>query len=99
MSDSSMKYHVRFYAKNPGGAYDPAHLPQFEIEEQASAPTIMPGDVVFAWSTSGTYAEGRHHYFKVVERAFRFDQTPDHTAVFVFVLVEEIKESWTASFD
>lgn len=95
MSDSSMKYHVRFYMKNPGGAYDPAHLPQFEIEEQANAPTIMPGDVVFAWSTPGTYAEGRNEYYKVLERAFRFDQNE----IFVFVLVEEVKESWTAKFD
>lgn len=95
MSDGTMKYHVRFYAKDPGGVYDPAHLPQFEIEEQDHPPTIMPGDVVLAWARNGRGDPGKNEYFRVVERAFRFDQT----AMFVFVLVEEVTESWTSKFD
>lgn len=94
MSDSAMKYHVRFYAKNPGGVYDPAHLPQFEIEYQDHPPTIAPGDVVFAWSKTGKDDKGRYEYYKVVERAFRFDQNE----IFVFVLVEEVGEQWPGQF-
>lgn len=94
-----LEYFVRFYQKNPGGAYDPAHLAQFDIEGQPDKPlthtTIpVPGDVIFAWSKSSGEKEGRNHYYKVIERAFRFE--PDE--VFVFVLVEEVPSHWTEPF-
>lgn len=94
MSDGQMKYHVRFYAKNPGGAYDPAHLPQFEIESQDHPPTIAPGDVVFSWLRTSRDDKGSNEYFRVIERHFRFDQSE----VFVFVLVEQIEDQWPSNF-
>lgn len=93
------EYFVRFYLKNPGGAYDPAHLAQFDIEgqpdEPISNPAIpVPGDMIFAWSKSSDEPEGQNHYYKVLERAYRFD--PDE--VFVFVLVEAVPSHWTEPF-
>lgn len=84
--------HVRFYVKNPGGAYDPAPLHAFE---DIDFPNVLPGDTICEWSKSSGEAEGRNHYYKVLERMFRADTN----GFDVFVLVEEVEPGWTAGFD
>jgi hypothetical protein len=87
-------YHARFYVKNPGMAYDPAHLPEFDIEGDELTELPAPGDTVFSWAKSTGEDKGSNRYFKVVNRAYRF--LPDE--VFVFVLVESVDEQWPEKF-
>lgn len=94
MADKAISYTTRFYVKSPGGPYDPAPLHEFDLEEQVSPPSFAAGDIVFAWSRIGNEAQGSYRYYKVVERAFRFDQDE----IFVFVLVEEVGEQWPGQF-
>ena len=84
MADSKISYNMLVYVKNPGRAYDPAPLHEFDLIEQPYPSTIVPGDVLCSWSKLSGEVEGRNHYYKVVERMFRRDTN----GFDVFILVE-----------
>lgn len=96
MSDNPLSYFTRFYAKNPGGAYDPAPMHEFDLDEMPHPPTIMPGDTLCHWSRIGNEAEGRNYYYKVIDRTFRFNASGPIT---VFILIEETHGNWTEHFN
>ena len=94
MSDGQLKYSTKFFVANPQGAYDPAPLHEFDLEEQDSPPAIVAGDVICANSRIGNQPM-RAIYYKVVDRTFRFDTDE----IRVFVMVQEIDENWTSQFN
>lgn len=95
MADIPLLYSTRFFIMNPGGAYNPAPLHEFDLDDMPHPPTFAPGDVVSHWSRLSNEAEGRTYYYKVLERVFRFEASQ----VFVFVLVEEVTPGWTEKID
>lgn len=95
MTEHAFTYTTRFFAKNPGGAYDPAPLHEFDMDGLEHPGPMLPGDTISAWSRMSGEAEGRNRYYKVIERMFRFDAG----AIDVFVLVEEVSPGWTQKFD
>ena len=73
-----MKFHVRAYVDNPGGAYDPAPLHEFDEETDTLIP--MVGDKL-RWDETGTTYEViarhfdyscRHCVLEVKEAASRW---------------------------
>lgn len=98
MPDTEISYNLLVFVKNTGHSYDPAPLYEFNLHEQPHPPTLMPGDVLCAWSKLSGEAEGRNHYYKVLERVFFLHET----GYDVRVLVEEIENTaltWTGNFD
>ena len=94
MANNKLVYSARFYMKNPGGAYDPAPMNEFDIDGVDHPPTIAPGDTICAWANTTGDPRGQVNYYKVINRTFRFD--PDE--IFVFFLIENIEENWTREF-
>lgn len=81
------EYFVRFYARNPGGAYDPAHLPEFDMERETNLVIPAVGDVVCSWSKSSSDPEGRTTYYTVLTRQFLYE----NDAIFVSIETEETR--------
>ncbi|MDR5650986.1 hypothetical protein [Ruixingdingia sedimenti] len=95
MTDTPTIYNARFYLKNPGGAYDPAHMGEFDIEGSTVLPGVVIGDTICSTTRLSTSTDYETHYYKVVDRTIRFDPND----IFVFYLIEEVPENWVGQFN
>ncbi len=95
MAEKSLSYSTRVFVKNPGGAYDPAPLHEFDLHEMDHPPAFMPGDTLCSWFQLSGETKGRNHYYRVIERLLRIQAN----GFDVFILVEEVEPGWTSTFD
>lgn len=95
MSETKTTYNARFYIKNPGGAYDPAPLHEFDLDLLDAMPCAMVGDTICATSRIGSDPNYRTDYYKVVDRTIRFDPQD----IFIYYMVERVPENWTHQFN
>ena len=73
-----MELHVRIFTANPGGAYDPAPLHEFDESPEGFIPVV--GDCL-RWDESGTI-------YRVTERYF------DYSSKTAAVMVEKAGVDW-----
>ena len=73
------KFMARVFLPNPGGAYDPAPLHEFDDIESDFVPAI--GDVIRYGGSVKTYRDGAGDSYRVVARYF--DAATNRCAIYV----------------
>lgn len=63
-----MKFHVRAFVDNPGGAYDPAPIHDFDTDTAIEAVIPMVGDYLMWYDASPTYKVIARHFDYAGER-------------------------------